>query len=46
MELACGGGYCSRRSFVNGWFGEAAEYMLKSNDKNEFKEVTGSKGGC
>lgn len=44
LELACGGSYCMHGDFINGWLPEAAENMLKANDKREFAGVDGPLG--
>ncbi|PSK34792.1 hypothetical protein B9Z65_1375 [Elsinoe australis] len=41
LELACGSSYCWHGDFINGWVPEAAQDMLKSNDKREFRRVVG-----
>lgn len=42
LALACGSSYCSHGDFINGWFEDAAEDMLLSDDKREFRAVSGS----
>ncbi|KAL3290811.1 short-chain dehydrogenase [Colletotrichum asianum] len=44
LELACGSSYCTHGDFINGWLPEAAENMLKANDKKDFAGVDGPNG--
>lgn len=44
LELACGSSYCWHGDFINGWLEEAAEDMLRSNSKREFRGVSGPLG--
>ncbi|KAF5525969.1 hypothetical protein CGCA056_v003850 [Colletotrichum aenigma] len=44
LELACGSSYCTHGDFINGWLPEAAENMLKANDKRDFAGVDGPNG--
>lgn len=44
FELACGDSYCFHGDFINGWIPEAAENMLKSDSKRDFKGVDGPLG--
>lgn len=44
FELASGPSYSTHGDFINGWLPEAAENMLKANDKREFAGVDGPNG--
>ncbi|KAJ4010946.1 hypothetical protein NW752_007515 [Fusarium irregulare] len=44
LELSCGSSFCMHGDFINGWLPEAAENMLLSNSKREFKGVDGPNG--
>lgn len=50
LQLSCsdtvGEGYCMHGDFINGWFADAAENMLKADDdgKQKFKRIGGEHG--
>jgi hypothetical protein len=50
LQLSCsdtvGDGYCMHGDFINGWYADAAENMLKADDagKQKFARITGEHG--
>lgn len=44
LTLASGNSFSHHGDFINGWLPEAAEDMLKCNDKREFRGVSGPNG--
>jgi hypothetical protein len=47
LKLACGeigDGYCFHGDFINGWFDDAAQNMMKATDRRNWMRIDGAKG--
>ncbi|KEZ40795.1 hypothetical protein SAPIO_CDS8031 [Scedosporium apiospermum] len=47
LKLACGEvgeGYCFHGDFINGWFDDAAQNLMKAKDRRQWMRIDGAKG--